>query len=875
MAECKRLLDVLEDRGENYILPFFWMKSSANDESILREEMEKVYDCGIRAVCIESRPHEGFGTESWFHDMDIILDEARKKSMRVWLLDDRKFPTGCCNNAFVEKYPHLSKLYLAERHMDVLGPAKDNGVLIEPFLGKDGRLLAVLAVEKPDTETLAVNGERVLDLTDRVHEGVVYFDVPEGYWRIFVLFTTRTGGGREAYMNLLDSASVKVLLEEVYEPHYRRYKDDFGKTFAGFFSDEPELGNAPGYGFHETLGKRDVRLPWSGELEERLRALWGEDFVRNLPALWYEYGAKTPAIRGEYMENVTRLVEKNFSRQIGEWCRDRGVEYIGHLIEDDNAHARMGCSLGHYFRAQAGQAMSGIDLVHLQIIPGFTETVHQWIASDRDGEFFHYGLAKLGSSGAHIDPAKKGRALCEIYGSYGWAEGVSLMRWLADHMLVRGINTFVPHAFSPVFPDRDCPPHFYARGNNPQYRFFARFMRYMNRLCHLLSGGKPLMDAGVLYHAEAEWTGKKAMLFQKPVRKLLENQLDCDVLPADVFENAEISAKEFFINGTGYRALILPACERIPDSAAEFAARLGKHGVPVYMLEKLPDACTSGKELPEGFLEAAVLLPLDALVPALRMQSGSLPVLDKTLPLLRFSRYRHADSTVLMFFNEHTQDRAECTVTLPADGADSLLRYDAFENAVCGVPFVQDGRALSWTLSLEPGESAVYIMTQGEKALPLPKILSQSVLLDNGWGVEKASAPEYPHFEKALTLQKGEALPNMNGAGYFPRFSGTFRYTAEFDLPDGALAEGAFRLELPQVGDCAEVFVNGEYAGMAIGRPFCFCLSGLLKARNRISIEVTNTPVWQVHDGQSTHVQLAPTGLLKAPVLFYETSERT
>lgn len=71
----------------------------------------------------------------------------------------------------------------------------------------------------------------------------------------------------------------------------------------------------------------------------------------------------------------------------------------------------------------------------------------------------------------HIWILKKGRALCEVFGAYGWAEGLKLMKWLLDHMLVNGINYFVPHAFSMKdFPDPDCPPHFYARGMNPQFR---------------------------------------------------------------------------------------------------------------------------------------------------------------------------------------------------------------------------------------------------------------------------------------------------------------------------------------------------------------------------------------------------------------------
>ncbi len=47
----------------------------------------------------------------------------------------------------------------------------------------------------------------------------MYFDLPEGAYRLFILFTTRTGGGRDHYMNLMIS-SVKVLLDEVYEKHY-------------------------------------------------------------------------------------------------------------------------------------------------------------------------------------------------------------------------------------------------------------------------------------------------------------------------------------------------------------------------------------------------------------------------------------------------------------------------------------------------------------------------------------------------------------------------------------------------------------------------------------------------------------------------------
>lgn len=240
------------------------------------------------------------------------------------------------------------------------------------------------------------------------------------------------------------------------------------------------------------------------------------------------------------MDIVTRLVETNFSLQIGDWCRSHGMEYIGHLIEDNNQHCRTGSSLGHYFRGLAGQSMAGIDDIGGQVYPqGEDSQVPSLLGIVSDGEFYHFTLGKLGTSHGAIDPLKKGRTICEIFGAYGWEEGVQLGKYLADHFMVRGVNRFVPHAFSPKpYPDPDCPPHFYAGGNDPQYRHFGRLMNYMNRVCELIGGGRIATQVAILYHGEAEWAGR-CMLMQKPARLLAQRQIDYDFIPSDVFVQRE------------------------------------------------------------------------------------------------------------------------------------------------------------------------------------------------------------------------------------------------------------------------------------------------------------------------------------------------
>lgn len=76
------------------------------------------------------------------------------------------------------------------------------------------------------------------------------------------------GGGRDNYVNFLSKKSCHLQIEAVYEPHFDHYGSEFGKTIAGFFSDEPEIGNVSGYGRETGIGNMTMPLPWSEEMPE-------------------------------------------------------------------------------------------------------------------------------------------------------------------------------------------------------------------------------------------------------------------------------------------------------------------------------------------------------------------------------------------------------------------------------------------------------------------------------------------------------------------------------------------------------------------------------------------------------------------------------
>lgn len=234
------------------------------------------------------------------------------------------------------------------------------------------------------------------------------------------------------------------------------------------------------------------------------------------------------------------------------------------------------------------QDMAGIDVVLHQLLPGMDHGYFKSMTKNGwDGEFFHYALAKLGSSLGHLDPKKRGRTMCEVFGAYGWAEGNKLMKWIVDHMLVRGVNQFAPHAFNPKeYPDFDCPPHFYAHGNNPQFADFKILMDYTNRMNHLLNGGIHRAKLAIVYHGEAEWSGDY-MLLQKPAAELTRNQMDFDIIPIDTLLESQVENRELCINKEKFKGVVVPYAEALPKVFLVKLLEFAKKGLNIYVLDKL------------------------------------------------------------------------------------------------------------------------------------------------------------------------------------------------------------------------------------------------------------------------------------------------
>ena len=120
------------------------------------------------------------------------------------------------------------------------------------------------------------------------------WQAPAGKWRV-LKFTHKQApgliqvGGSQLTVDGASQDCVEWYLQTVYQPHYDRFRADFGKTIRGFFYDEPET---PG--------------DWGTELN-RVLAEWKVDWKKAYVAYKFELaGEEQTAARYQYLDALRR-----------------------------------------------------------------------------------------------------------------------------------------------------------------------------------------------------------------------------------------------------------------------------------------------------------------------------------------------------------------------------------------------------------------------------------------------------------------------------------------------------------------------------------------------------------------------------------------
>ena len=805
------------------IFPFLWHHGET--EKDILQEIRKIYECGFRAFCVESRPHPHFCEEQWWRDMDLILQEAQRLGMRVWLLDDKHYPSGRANNA-IDKHPELKQTNLICSTVDVCGEMPCAKIMLD-FYGTEEELLCALAFPSDGRKIDFYNG---VDLTNLVHNDTLYWDIPKGQYRIFAIYKTKQCAEWD-FVDILNPKSTALMIEEIYQPHYEHFAEYFGNTFVGFFSDEPRFGSGRADKQNSKipwvlngLGVSGMAYPWCDEIPLVLDVRDKRLFV----SLWLDLDVpECVSFRVAYMHYLTDCFARNFSGLLAKWCEEHGVMYSAHIIEDEDAHAITCCSSGHYFKTMKPLHIAGVDVVYNQVDLDFIDCTHKNSLTFEhiNHEFSNFVLAKLASSSARLDTHKQGRALCEIFGAFGWSESISKMKRLVDFMAVRGINHFIPHAFNPKIDDEDSPPYFYCGGLNPQYDSFKTLSAYMLKLCEIFNGGKMDIRVAVLYNVEAIWSGLEYTKMESVCKYLSGQQIDFDIVPE--YEITNVTEEGVFTENCAYKLLIVPYSEY-------------KYEKLMAKLVGYPAVWTSVKELSD-------LSNVD-------FSKASTYHLAKENKHLRVCRYVK-EGRALYFVTNEGLETYENELCIEENG------YYVCEDLQTGIKErgKTEGRL---PIRLCVGQSLLF--TVGNTPIEELKIsIVGNKQIAPTWKIEISDPP----FNTWTAYDETKELYDLADWKRLPQFCGKIRYSAVFETE-----ETQAYLDFGTNCNGIRVRLNGIDLGERICSPYLFECADVLRAgKNRIEVVVSTTLGLKKRDEYSHFIAVGKYGLTQNPVLrFYK-----
>ena len=696
--------------------PLFWLHGDESKEH-LEMYVGKVAEGGNGSLTAESRPHNDWLGPNWYRDVDICLQAAKKHGLKLWIFDEKWWPSQGVAGRVPPRY---AAKRLAAAAVEVEGP---RGFEAEGYMGE--RYIGAVAGRLTDDKT--IDGSSLVDLAAFVHDGKLAWQAPHGRWQVMKFTHEQApglgqGGGSQLGVDGMSRDCVEWFLQTVYQPHYDRFKEDFGKTIVGFFYDEPE-----------------TRGDWGTELNKVL-AESGADWKMAYVAYKFRLsGDDQDAARFAYLDARAETWGRTMYGLTTKWCEARGVKSIGHFMEHGNLYRHQEFCAGDLMRVQKYSSMGGIDAVFTQFKMGrrAANDVPSW------------QTPKLGSSVTHAYGKPGDVTMCEIFGARGQDLTYPEMKWWADAMHVAGVNFLIQHSFNPRAPyDTDCPPYFYNGGFEPRFPLYRVFADYTSRLSVMLTGGHHVAPVALVTPGQSAHLGK--FIPSERISECLQDALyDCDWIPYEVLENdMKISGPELRLRDESFKILFLPAVEVIPYPALAKAKEFFEQGGVVVTHGFLPSrSATLGKSAGDiAALREAVwgsaqpgltackrndrggrsyLLPEkptpEDLQRIFTRDAGRPPTLEviegETNHWLHVLHRVNAGRDLFFVANQNHEGPArKFRFRITASGVPEC--WDAMRNEICSVPFRREGDRVELDLTMVPNESVLLVFQPGERVLP-------------------------------------------------------------------------------------------------------------------------------------------------------------
>jgi len=504
---------LLKERKEyNKYAPVpFWSWNNRLDKTEIEKQIRQMYEAKYGGFVIHARagldtPYMG---EEWFACVETAVVLAKSLNMKVWLYDEFGFPSGLAGGVNLQD---------ETKHAQYLEYKEEHSFSKEAF--------AVFAEENGDYK--------------RVDK-----DIGVGAYHSIFLRTS------ESEVDVCNPAVAQNLIATTHEKYYARFKEYFGDTIEGFFTDEPQ------YYRYATPYTKEIEKEFSGDIRDGL--------------IWlFKQGEKGYPFRVEYYTLLNKLYTFNYYKIIYDWCEEHGCKLTGHTVEEPHLFTQMWC---------CGGTMPSYEFCQ---VPGIDH-----LCKHTDGMI---DMKQVCSVAAQFG---RKSVMTETFGCSGLEVDPRRLKFLAERQYVNGVNYMVQHLMNYSIQGQgitDNPPDFSP--HTPWWEDIGDFNEYFAKLGYILANTKeevktlvlhPMQSAYLTYLRDEDESSVKKLdeEFTKLTEYLLYNGVRFHYGDESILvSKGEIVGDKLVVGECVYENVILPYTQSISQSTynliSAFKAKGGK-----------------------------------------------------------------------------------------------------------------------------------------------------------------------------------------------------------------------------------------------------------------------------------------------------------
>lgn len=544
--------------------PFWGWNAKLEKEQLLRQ-IEHFKAMGFGGF--HMHPRTGLETEylsdEFMEMVKTCCDKAEQEDMLAWLYDEDRWSSGPAGGLVTK-----NKQFRRKRLMLFPEDQRWNTPKAKALETGESYLLGVYDV--------VLDQEGFLSDYRRIHKDA---DALGAKWYAYCVNEKESPWfNYQTYIDAMDREAVAEFIKTTHERYKAVIGARFGRFVPAIFTDEPNANHERTMFAPTPDYQGRIVFTWTRFFEENYQKVYGEDILDKLPELaWKKKDGSDSLTKYRFFDFVAEEFSKNFSKQIGDWCKENNLLFTGHYLREPELSTQAITS-GEMMRNYGHMGIPGVDM----------------LCEERE-----FTTVKQAQSAAH-QYGKEG-VLTELYGVTNWDFDFRGYKMQGDWQAALGATARAPHlAWLSMKGEakRDYPPSIGYQ--SPWYREYSYIEDHYARLNTVLTRGTPIVKIGVVHPVESYWicagpvsqTSSQVLALEENFKNitawLLKSHLDFDYICESTIPELRDSNAPCSIGQMTYEVIVIPGCLTLRRSTLDYLEDFRKNGGRVIFMGSCP-----------------------------------------------------------------------------------------------------------------------------------------------------------------------------------------------------------------------------------------------------------------------------------------------